>query len=77
MCVLSHFSHFGLFVTPRIVDCQDPLSMGFSRQEYWSGLPFPFNKWSVNTDRVKQELSQGCLFPQPRLCSGVCVRVCV
>ena len=24
------------------VDCQPPLSMGFSRQEYWSGLPFPY-----------------------------------
>ena len=23
------------------MDCQAPLSMGFSRQEYWSGLPFP------------------------------------
>ena len=30
-----------LFVTPRTVACQPPLSMGFSRQEYWSGLPFP------------------------------------
>jgi len=28
-------------VTPRTVDCQAPLSMGFSRQEYWSGLPCP------------------------------------
>ena len=27
--------------TPWTVACQDPLSMGFSRQEYWSGLPFP------------------------------------
>ena len=27
--------------TPRTVACQAPLSMGFSRQEYWSGLPFP------------------------------------
>ena len=27
---------------PRTVACQAPLSMGFSRQEYWSGLPFPF-----------------------------------
>jgi len=27
--------------TPWIVACQDPLSMGFSRQEYWNGLPFP------------------------------------
>ena len=27
--------------TPWIVACQAPLSMGFSRQGYWSGLPFP------------------------------------
>ena len=27
--------------TPWAVACQAPLSMGFSRQEYWSGLPFP------------------------------------
>ena len=30
-----------LFVTPWTVACQVPLSMGFSRQENWSGLPFP------------------------------------
>ena len=30
-----------LFVTPRTVAHQAPPSMGFSRQEYWSGLPFP------------------------------------
>ena len=30
-----------LFATPWTVTCQAPLSMGFSRQEYWSGLPFP------------------------------------
>ena len=29
------------FATPRTVAYQDPLSMGFSRQEYWSGLPLP------------------------------------
>ena len=28
-------------MTPWTVACQDPLSMGFSRQECWSGLPFP------------------------------------
>ena len=28
-------------VIPWTVTCQTPLSMGFSRQEYWSGLPFP------------------------------------
>ena len=31
-----------LFATPWIVAYQTPLSMGFSRQEYWSGLPFPY-----------------------------------
>ena len=30
------------FVTPCTVALQAPLSMGFSREEYWSGLPFPF-----------------------------------
>ena len=30
-----------LFATPWTVDCQAPLSMEFSKQEYWSGLPFP------------------------------------
>ena len=30
-----------LFVIPWTVSCQAPLSMGFPRQEYWSGLPFP------------------------------------
>ena len=29
-------------VTPQTVICQAPLSMGLSRQKYWSGLPFPF-----------------------------------
>ena len=28
-------------MTPWTVACQTPLSMGFPRQEYWSGLPFP------------------------------------
>ena len=39
--VLSHFSHVQLFATLWIVTWQTPLSMGFSRQEYWDGLPFP------------------------------------
>ena len=38
-CVLSHFSHVQLFVTPWTVAHQAPLSMGFSRREYQSGLP--------------------------------------
>ena len=42
MCVLSHFSSVLLFGTLRPVTDQVPLSMGFSRQEYWRGLPFSF-----------------------------------
>ena len=38
---MKSLSHFRLFVTSWAVACQAPLSMGFSRQEYWSGLPFP------------------------------------
>ena len=34
-------SHICLFATPWIIACQAPLSMEFSRQEYWSGLSFP------------------------------------
>ena len=39
--VLSHFSHLQFFATLCIVACQAPLSMGFSRQQYWSRLPCP------------------------------------
>ena len=34
-------SHVQLFATPWTVACQVPLSVELSRQEYWSGLPFP------------------------------------
>ena len=40
-CALSHFSCVQLFATLWTVACQTPLSMGFSRQESWSGLPCP------------------------------------
>ena len=40
-CMLSHFSRVQLFVTLQTVACRAPLSMGFSRQEYWSGSPCP------------------------------------
>ena len=39
VCIAAH--HVQLFVTPWTVACQAPLSMGFSGQEYWGGLPFP------------------------------------
>ena len=40
-CMVNRFRCVRLFVTLRMVACQDPLSMGFSRQEYCRGLPFP------------------------------------
>ena len=43
VCVflLSRFSHIWLFSTPGTVALQATLSAGFSKQEYWSGLPCP------------------------------------
>ena len=40
-CMLNHFSCVRLFATPWTVALQAPLSVVFSRQEYWNGLPFP------------------------------------
>ena len=42
LLLLSRFSCVRLFATPWTAAYQAPLSMGFSRQEYWSGLPLPF-----------------------------------
>ena len=39
-CILSHFSCVRLFATPWTIALQAPLSMGFCRQEYWSGWPW-------------------------------------
>ena len=40
-CILSHFSCVRFFVTLWTTACQASLSMGFPKQEYWSGLPCP------------------------------------
>ena len=40
-CCADVLSRGQLFATPWTVACQIPLSMEFSRQEYWNGLPFP------------------------------------
>ena len=39
VCVLNRFGHVRLFVALWTVACQAPLSVGFSRQEYWNGFP--------------------------------------
>ena len=41
LLLLSRFSHVRLHVTPETAAHQAPPSLGFSRQEHWSGLPFP------------------------------------
>ena len=41
LLLLSYFSCVRLCATPWIATYQAPLSMGFSRQEYWSGVPLP------------------------------------
>ena len=40
MC-LSYFHHVQLFAIPWTIAHQVPLSLGFARQEFWNGLPFP------------------------------------
>ena len=42
--VLNKFCHIELFATLKTVALQVPLSLGFCRQESWSGLPFPLPK---------------------------------
>ena len=58
LLLLSHFSRVRLCVTPWMAARQAPLSLGFSRQEHWSGLPFPCMK-------VKSESEVAQLCPTP------------
>ena len=73
-------SHLRLSATPWTVAYQGPLSMGVSRQEYWSGVPFPSPRdlpnpgiepmpsavgtWSLITGHQESEIAQLC----PTLC---------
>ena len=41
LLLLSHFSRVQLYATPQMAAHQSPPSLGFSRQDHWSGLPFP------------------------------------
>ena len=44
---VKSLSHVRFLVTPRTAAHQAPLSMGFSRQEYWSGVPLPSPMWKL------------------------------
>ena len=56
---LSHFSHVQLSVTPWTIARLAPLSMGFFRQEYWSGLLFPSPEIKYEVSEVS-EIAQSC-----------------
>ena len=54
-CMLSHISHVRLCATLWTAAHQAPLSTGFSRQEYWSGLPFPSLIQSIAMHKEEKE----------------------
>ena len=47
LLLLSHFSCVQLFTTPWTAAYQAPPSVGFSRQEYWNGVPLPSPRFSA------------------------------
>ena len=61
LLLLSRFSHVRLCATPETAAHQAPPSLGFSRQEHWSGVPFP----SPVHEREKQKWSRVWLFATP------------
>ena len=69
LLLLSHFSRVRLCATPWTAAHQAPLSLGFSRQEHWNGLPFP-------SPVHESEVAQSCpTLRDPMDCSlpGSCV----
>ena len=60
-CMLSHFGRVRLFAAPCTVAHQAPLSRGFSRQDYWSGLPChpPGNLPNSGSEPASPELTGG------------------
>ena len=60
-CMLSHFNHVRLFEIPWTMARQAPLSVGFSRQEYWTGLPFPSPVIKYEVSEVKEVKLLSCV----------------
>jgi len=62
-------SRVWLLVTPWAAAYQGPLSMGFSRQEYWSGVPLPSPIIHLNTSKcLSPTLSLSLVFPWKMSC---------
>ena len=57
MLLLRRFSCVRLCVTPEMAAHQAPLSLGFSRQEHWSGLPFPSPMHESEVAQLRPTLS--------------------
>ena len=57
LLLLSHFSCVQLCATPETAAHQAPRSLGFSRQECWSGLPFPS---PMHESESESEVAQSC-----------------
>ena len=57
-------SRVRLFATPGVVPCQTPLSMGFSKQEYWIGLPF-LPPGDLPNPEIKPALTDGFFITEP------------
>ena len=73
LLLLSRFSRVRLCATPETATHQAPLSLGFSRQEHWSGLPFPSpmyesGKWKWSRSVVSDSLRPHGLQPTRLLC---------
>ena len=66
MLLLSHFSRVRLCATPWTAAYQASPSMGFSRQEYWSGLPFPSPRIYV----LKYSLPTSQIFKLKKICQS-------
>ena len=64
LLLLRHFSCVRLCATPEMAGHQAPRSLGFSRQEHWSGLPFPSPMHESEKVKVKL-LSRVQLYATP------------
>ena len=65
LLLLSHFSRVRLCAAPQMAAHQAPPSLGFSKQEHWSGLPFP-----SPMHESEKEVAQSCpTLSDPRDCS--------
>ena len=60
LLLLSHFSRVQFCATPQMAAHQAPPSLGFSRQEHWSGLPFPSPMYESEKE---SEVTQSCSCP--------------